>query len=76
MKQSHEKSAGHILFHGDFEFFERGGEVYRAPISAPLADFTNKSRHGRWECSRPHFDRYQDVILGYNKEVIPSKEGC
>ncbi len=58
-----QKSAGHVAFHGVFEYFEQRGEVYRALRTAPLADSTNKARHGRWECSRSHFDRYRAVIL-------------
>lgn len=60
------KSAGHICFAGSFEFLEESGEVFRAPKGAPLADMNGGKprRHGRWECSRAHFDRYHDVIVG------------
>lgn len=57
------KSAGHIVFHGVWEYFAQGDEVYRAARTAPLADSINKARHGRWECSRTHFERYRAVIL-------------
>ena len=54
------KSRGHILFsaHGR-EFFDRGGEVYAAPMHLPIADVVNGTRHGRWEGSRAHFDLYR-----------------
>ena len=65
-----EKSPGHICFANGFEFFEREGEVYRAKITDPLCTLVQvsgrkvESRHGRWECSRPHFDRFRAVITG------------
>jgi hypothetical protein len=65
-----DKSPGHICFANDFEFFEREGEVYRAKITDPLCNLVQvsgkrvESRHGRWECSRPYFDRYRKVLTG------------
>ena len=58
------KSHGHIGFDGDWEYFEVDGEVYRAPRNAPLADISGPKprRHGRWESSRPHFDRFRQHI--------------
>jgi hypothetical protein len=60
------KSYGHIAFDAfGREFFDHGGEVYVAPVDAPLADVTSgpkPSRHGRWECSRPHFERYRATV--------------
>lgn len=60
------KSAGHVCFSADMsaEFFQVGAEVYRAPTSARLCDEHDTRRHGRWECSRDHFDRYRKVITG------------
>jgi hypothetical protein len=59
------RSAGHVCFTSDgaAEFFQVGTEVYQAPTSAPLADAGDTRRHGRWECSRTHFDRYRSVIV-------------
>lgn len=57
------KSAGHLAFHGEWEYFEQRGEVFRARRTDPLADSINKARHGRWECSRSHFERYRAVLL-------------
>lgn len=58
------KSKGHIAFVGDFEFFDVGGEVYRAPRHLPLADLEHGTRHGRWESSRAHFERNREMHLG------------
>lgn len=55
-----QKSVGHITFHGDFEFFEVAGEVYRAKRSDPLLVLGRRS--GRWECSRGQFDHFRSVI--------------
>lgn len=58
------KSTGHIIFHGVWEYFEKSaGEVYRAKRTDPLTDLLDTSRHGRWECSRTHFERYRAVFL-------------
>lgn len=62
------KSKGHICFTSDnaVEFFAHGGEVYRAPTSAPLADMRDRkdpSRHGRWECTVAHFERFRSVVV-------------
>jgi len=55
------KSKGHIEFIGPFEFYERGGEVYKAPIGA-IFD-TSGYRQGRWETgSKRHFKQFRDVI--------------
>ena len=56
------KSKGHICFAGRFEFFEHGGEVFRADVSNVMQ--TDGRRFGRWECSRAHFERFEAVILG------------
>lgn len=63
MENIETKSAGHITFHGVWEFFEQRGEVYRAKRTDPLSDSINKARHGRWECSKAHFEHYRAVIL-------------
>ena len=49
-----EKSAGHLAFIGDFEYFARSGEVFRAPHYACI--MTDGCRCGRWECSVAHAD--------------------
>jgi hypothetical protein len=59
-----ERSNGHITFNSGWEWFEVRGEVYKAPQGAPLADYINGTRHGRWECSRAHFERFKSVLLG------------
>ena len=58
------KSVGHICFafEDKVEFYAHDGEVYRANTDNPLQ--TDGRRHGRWECSREHFDRFRDVIVG------------
>ena len=55
-------SAGHIRWalDGAYEYYEQGGEVYLAPANNALD--IHGYRHGRWECSRTHFDRYE--VLG------------
>jgi len=55
------KSKGHICFWKGFEFFERNGDVFRANTHNPIQTFG--ARHGRWECSRAHFDHYRAVIV-------------
>ena len=57
-----EKSKGHICFNGEFEFYERNGEVYKAPINAGNV-FQNGYRFGRWECSINQFNLFKDFIL-------------
>jgi hypothetical protein len=54
------KSKGHIKFFGDFEFFDRDGEVYRANINNVFD--LDGYRHGRWESSRAHFDQYESLF--------------
>jgi len=60
MKQSN----GHLCFAFDskVEFYERQGEVYRASSLNPV--LSDGYRPGRWECSRDHFDRFREVIVG------------
>jgi hypothetical protein len=48
-------SAGHISFVDGYEWFDRAGEVYRAPISACV--MPDGYRCGRWESSRDHWNR-------------------
>lgn len=60
------KSVGHIAFWRDWEFFEFRGEVYRAKRADPLTNHRHgkqAARHGRWECSRKHFDHFRSVIM-------------
>ena len=54
------KSKGHICFSGNFEFYERGGEVFRAHVTNVLD--TSGYRHGRWECSKAHFERFKNLF--------------
>lgn len=56
-----QRSAGHIGWVDEVEFYEVGGQVYRAPESS-VFDLTTGARIGRWECSRPMFDAYREVV--------------
>jgi len=58
-----QQSVGHIAFVGTVEYYELEGQVYRAPLDA-VFDVRTGARIGRWECSREHFDRFREVILG------------
>jgi hypothetical protein len=40
---------------------ERGGEVFRAHLSNVLDIWGY--RHGRWECSKAHFERFKNLII-------------
>lgn len=53
------KSAGHILFGKEVEYFRVGNDVYVGQRHNPLADANGTRRHGRWECSYDHFKTYQ-----------------
>lgn len=53
-------SKGHIGKLGDVEVFERDGQIYFAPLASPIQ--TDGYRHGRWECSRIHFDRNRSIV--------------
>lgn len=62
------KSEGHIAWirsgHKDgthYEAYEQGGEVYLANVANAFD--LNGFRHGRWEGSRAHFDRYREQYL-------------
>ena len=63
MDDSHEatrepaKSKGHMFFTRTHEFYEDGGQVYRAWITNPVD--IDGCRVGRWECSRVHFDTHE-----------------
>jgi hypothetical protein len=50
------KSKGHIKFWGNFELYEVNGQVFRALMSNSID--INGYRHGRWECSKGHFDQF------------------
>ncbi len=52
-----QKSEGHIgtIFNGTYEVFEQEGQVFLAPVGNSFD--IDGYRHGRWECSRSHFDR-------------------
>ncbi len=62
------KSAGHIAFVNGCEYFARGGEVFRAPESAPI--MLNGCRCGRWESSVSHFIRFAS-IFGIDPTAVP-----
>jgi len=61
------ESKGHICWvkysadSASFEFFARGSEVYQAPATSVI--MTDGYRCGRWECSKAHFEHFQDTIL-------------
>ena len=44
-------SYGRVAVFGDFEYFQRGDGIYRAPLANPV--MTDGYRCGRWECY-PH----------------------
>lgn len=57
------KSAGHICFTADGqEFYEVGGEVYRANLDSVM-DVLTGARIGRWECSRAQFERFRGILV-------------
>lgn len=56
-----EKSKGHICFNGEFEFYEKQGEVFRANKSNVIDIYGY--RIGRWECSIKQFNLFKDFIL-------------
>jgi hypothetical protein len=68
------KSQGHITFTATAELYEQDGEVYKAPLSNAF-DLDGR-RHGRWECSRSHFDRYRDVIISGPRPTSTSCDSC
>ncbi len=62
------KSEGHIAWmrssHSNgahYEIYEQGGNVYLASVSNAFD--LNGYRHGRWECTRTHFDRFREQYL-------------
>lgn len=59
MSETPDRSKRHIAFSNGFEYFDRGGEVFRAPAYAVV--MTDGYRCGRWECSREHFERHRDL---------------
>ena len=54
-----DKSKGHMFFTKTHEFYEYQGQVYRAWISNPVD--IDGCRIGRWECSKAHWDKYEDA---------------
>lgn len=51
------KSVGHVLWLAKgHEAIEHEGQIYIAHVSTPIN--SQGYRHGRWECSRDHWDRY------------------
>jgi hypothetical protein len=54
-----EKSKGHIKFiwNNTYEYYDRDGEVYLAPIHNPI--MPDGYRSGRWECSRSHYEIFK-----------------
>ena len=61
-----QKSKGHICFYGEFEFYERDDQVYRANVSNVID--VDGYRIGRWECSKLQFKHFKEVILRHTKE--------
>ena len=55
------QSKGHLCFAGNFEFWQNGEEVYRAPIDNPI--MTDGRRCGRFESYKWHFEHFKSVIL-------------
>lgn len=63
------ESKGHICFAKRYigemldttEFFERDGNVFRAPISDAI--MPDGYRTGRFECSKELFDRFKPMLL-------------
>jgi hypothetical protein len=53
------KSKGHIKFiwNNTYEYFDRNGEVFLAPVHNPI--MTDGYRSGRWECSRSHYEIFK-----------------
>jgi len=55
-----------------FEYWEQAGEVYRTPIgNRGYANKNGVPSNARWECSKAHFDRFRDVLLGNDEEIKP-----
>lgn len=61
MKQNH-KSTGHLFFHGEFEYFQFGQDIYRAQITS-VFDLHSNRRFGRFECPA-HMLNQLKAILG------------
>lgn len=59
------KSVGHLTFafDGAIEFYEQDGEVYRATVYNGSFGPDGR-RHGRWECTIGHYNRYKSVMMG------------
>ncbi len=57
------KSKGHLawLDDGQREAYEQDGEIYIASVHNAID--VDGYRHGRWECSRKHWDRYYDTVF-------------
>ena len=51
------RSRGSLGVNVDGEYFERDGQVYRAPRYCPL-DVDGYRQGARWECTRAHWDRF------------------
>lgn len=63
LPQRDQCSVGHLCFHGDYEFFDVAGEVYKAHRSTPFTDHMGQTRSGRWECSRTLFEHFRGTLL-------------
>lgn len=68
-----ERSEGHIAYldDGQREAFEQDGEVFLAPTHAPIG-LDGYRQGGRWECSRPHWDRYFEAIFKPRVSAAPA----
>ena len=58
------QSKGHLLFTPDesYEYYEQNGQVFRA-YTGNAFDLDGY-RHGRWECSKAHFERNRSQYEG------------
>ena len=67
-----EKSKGFICFAIDGriknEFYLRDGEVFRAPMEAPI--MSDGFRCGRWECSLANWERFKAFLLKPYASVV------
>ncbi len=56
-----DQSQGHLAYDSNGnEWYERDGEVYRAPVYRPV--MTDGYRCGRWECSMEHAARFPGLF--------------
>lgn len=62
-----EKSAGHMYFENDHEYFTDGLAVYRAHVSEPLQEGPDGPvREGAWYCSVREWEK---EAYNYDEEI-------